>query len=316
MMNEKHLVSLIVPCYNIAHVCDRFFDSLLRQTYTNIQLILVNDGSTDDTEKKLFSFKERLENKGYIFEYYYQENKGLGGAINTGLKKIKGEYFCWADSDDYYEDNAFEIRVKYFVCHPECNILTCNANVRESKDILRVVSHECDHFIHHQEPKQFQYLLDYESVFCPGAHMIRTDAFKTINPNMDIYEAKRGQDWQLLLPMYYYYDRHCLPDIVYDYVIYDNSMSHGDVDYEKKNIRIDENRTIQIETLKRIEMTEAERKGYFRHIDVFHDKLKMYNARAYSEKKEYSELYSKLKRQHEIDLQDRLRRVRFILLGR
>lgn len=315
-MSTNPLVSLIVPCYNVAHLCDRFFDSLLRQTYTHIQLIFVNDGSTDNTEQRILSYQQILEKKGFLFEYYFQQNKGLGGAINTGLKKVQGEYFCWADSDDFFEDDAFEVRVDYFESHPNCMILTCDANTRMSDNILDVVNHQCDYFVHHKDPNQFLYLLDYDSVFCAGTHMIRTDAFKRVNQHMDIYESRIGQDMQLLLPMYFSYERDWLPNIVYNYIVYNNSMSHSSISYEQKNKKIEEQLRIEIETLKRIDMPIEERDRYIRHAEVFHKKMQMYNARAYNKRGAYRSYYLSLKKHHKIDFKDRLRRMRFLLIGR
>lgn len=315
-MGERKMISLIVPCYNMADKCDRFFESLLRQTYTDIQLILVDDGSTDNTKDKIMLYKHSLEDAGYTFEYYYQANKGLGGAINTGLKKVKGEYLCWADPDDYYEDNAFEIRVMYFNEHPNCLVLTCDAYYRNADNLDVVVSQAGMHSRHTNEKKQFNYLLDYDSIFCPGCHMIRMDAFRQANPAMDIYEARRGQDWQLLLPVYYTCDRDYYPVAIYNYIIYQESMSHSESDFEKKQKRYEENEKIQIETIKRITMPENERISYIRHIHTFHNKLHMYNARNYGRKKEFHRYYIELKAENELTLKDWMRIIRFKVCGR
>ena len=75
MKNPK--VSLIVPCYNIEKVCDRFFESLLNQTYNNIEIILVNDGSIDNTEKILLKQKIQLEEKGYPQYLFRRKQPGF-----------------------------------------------------------------------------------------------------------------------------------------------------------------------------------------------------------------------------------------------
>lgn len=63
------LVSLITPCYNGEKYLERFLDSVLAQTYDNIEFILVNDGSTDDTEKIALSYQEKFADRGYIYIY-------------------------------------------------------------------------------------------------------------------------------------------------------------------------------------------------------------------------------------------------------
>ena len=253
---ENPKVSLIVPCYNIASVCDRFFESLLSQTYDNIEIVLVNDGSTDNTEEKLLFYKEKLENRGFEVKYIYQENKGLGGAINTGLKAFTGDFLCWADPDDYYEDNSFELRVQYMQEHPECAVVTSDAYVRNG-DKTSLVSHG---FPKTKEKKQFKLLLKAESIFCPGCHMIRTTSFEKVNPERDIYEYRRGQNWQMLLPVYYEFERYFLNVPLYNYIVYSNSMSHIKETYEQKKTRLEEHQDVIIKTICRMNIDNSEKK--------------------------------------------------------
>ena len=91
---EKALVSIITPCYNGAAVIGRMIESVLAQTYDNIEYILVNDGSKDDTERVVLSYQEQFEKRGYRFLYVKQENGGLGAAINAGLRVFSGDYLC------------------------------------------------------------------------------------------------------------------------------------------------------------------------------------------------------------------------------
>ncbi len=298
-------VSLIVPCYNVEKLCDRFFESLLKQTFTDIQLILVNDGSTDKTEEKVFSYKEKLERLGYKFDYIYQENKGLGSAINTGLKRVTGDYLCWADPDDYYENNAFEVRVDYFFKHPNCVALTCNAYCRNEKTLNEYILIN-KWFPRLEEKKQFELLLDGKSVFCSGCHMIKTEAFILANPQMDIYEAKRGQNWQLLLPVYFKFDRDYLPIPVYNYIIYEKSMSKGDNTKESELFRYSEHEIILNETLKRIGAVNAcDMHKYFSFVKDKYLKLKLMVALKYNDKELFKETYLQKQKETGIDSQDR-----------
>lgn len=97
MIDEKQpLISIIVPCYNTEDYIEQCLDSLIHQSYKNLEIILVNDGSTDDTDAKIQPYlsDDRIR-------YIIQENKGLSGARNTGLDIMKGEYVCFVDSDDF-----------------------------------------------------------------------------------------------------------------------------------------------------------------------------------------------------------------------
>ena len=97
MIDEKQpLISIIVPCYNTEDYMEQCLDSLIHQSYKNLEIILVNDGSTDDTDAKIQPYlsDDRIK-------YIIQENKGLSGARNTGLDIMSGEYVCFVDSDDF-----------------------------------------------------------------------------------------------------------------------------------------------------------------------------------------------------------------------
>ena len=91
------LVSIIVPVYNVANYIGECLDSLLNQTYRNIEIILINDGSSDESEKIC---KEYLVNDPRI-KYVYQDNAGLSMARNRGIDLATGEYLTFVDSDDY-----------------------------------------------------------------------------------------------------------------------------------------------------------------------------------------------------------------------
>lgn len=101
-------VSIIVPVYNVEKYLERCLESLINQTYRNIEILIVNDGSTDNSKKICEKYKEmdsriRLINK---------KNQGLGMARNTGLEYITGKYVLFVDSDDYVERNLVELVYK------------------------------------------------------------------------------------------------------------------------------------------------------------------------------------------------------------
>jgi glycosyltransferase involved in cell wall biosynthesis len=103
---EQPFVSIVTPCFNGARYVHRFLDSVLGQTYRNIELVFVNDGSVDNTEQVALSYGDRLEKRGIRFVYIYQDNQGAAAALNQGLRVFQGEYLTWPDSDDtLHRDN-------------------------------------------------------------------------------------------------------------------------------------------------------------------------------------------------------------------
>lgn len=95
-MNEfQPLVSIVIPVYNGSNYMREAVDSALAQTYEHLEVIVVNDGSTDDTEQIALSYGERIR-------YFRKENGGVSSALNLGISKMKGAYFSWLSHDDIY----------------------------------------------------------------------------------------------------------------------------------------------------------------------------------------------------------------------
>ena len=96
------LFSVIIPTYNRANMIGKAIDSVLAQTYTNWELIIVDDGSTDNTKDVVQSYNDSR------IKYFYQENKGRSVARNYGIELSKGDYISFLDDDDYYLENFLE----------------------------------------------------------------------------------------------------------------------------------------------------------------------------------------------------------------
>lgn len=109
-MTKEPLISIIIPCYNVEKYIKECLNSVISQTYENLEIIIVNDGSTDrtETEIKLFLDDKNKMGGGKI-KYFYQENQGLSGARNTGLDNMNGEYVCFLDSDDFIHHNYVKV---------------------------------------------------------------------------------------------------------------------------------------------------------------------------------------------------------------
>lgn len=103
----SHLVSVIVPCYNQANYLGETLQSVLEQSYSNWECIIVNDGSSDHTEELALHWCE----KDSRFRYLYKKNGGLSSARNAGITVSKGDYIQFLDSDDLILPEKFEIQI-------------------------------------------------------------------------------------------------------------------------------------------------------------------------------------------------------------
>jgi len=109
-MNKQPLVSVIITTYNRADLLPRAIGSVLNQTYQNFELIIVDDGSIDNTEKVVKSFDDRR-----VIYHRHEKNKGVLAAKNTGFDLVKGEYFCFLDDDDELLPEALETGVSKMI---------------------------------------------------------------------------------------------------------------------------------------------------------------------------------------------------------
>ena len=115
-MFPEELVSVIIPTYNRAKFLPAAIDSILNQTYKNIEIIVVDDGSTDDTKAVLRPFKSAIQ-------YFYTTNKGPAHARNVGMKAASGKYIAFLDSDDTYLPMKLTLQVAFMEKHPEIGMV-------------------------------------------------------------------------------------------------------------------------------------------------------------------------------------------------
>ena len=191
--------SVIIPCYNAEAFIDRAISSIFNQDYPCVELIVVDDGSTDLSKEKILSWKQRFLANGWKLIYFYQENKGPGGAINAGLKLVTGEYLSLLDADDEYLPGAIKERADYLDAHPECNVVRSNGWVVKatSKYLFVNDEREKEYF------RVFEKFLKGETNNWAGGYMVRTEPLFQFYPNREIYTSRYGQNLQLLLPLTY-----------------------------------------------------------------------------------------------------------------
>lgn len=119
--DKKPLVSVIIPVYNCAEYIGECIDSIAGQSYDNIEIIVVNDGSKDESEKIIKNKKKKYRN----ILYYKQRNKGVSVARNLGINKAKGEYITFVDADDLAGKYLVERLVNQIIhTDPECIIVS------------------------------------------------------------------------------------------------------------------------------------------------------------------------------------------------
>ncbi len=114
---RKPEISVIIPTYNRGNLIVEAIESVLAQTYSDFEIIVVDDGSTDDTAAKLQPYLDRVR-------YAVQRNRGVAVARNTGIQLAQGEFICFLDSDDLWEPGKLEAQLRFANDHPECALIS------------------------------------------------------------------------------------------------------------------------------------------------------------------------------------------------
>lgn len=260
-MSDKPLVSILTPCYNGVSYIDRYFETVMGQTYPSIELIFVDDGSMDGTLAKAEAWRGRLEERGIAFKLLTHPNGGQASAINLGLPEVTGKYVTWPDSDDIMDPRNIELKVEYLEAHPEKGLVVCDvANVYED-DLGTVFS---SLIFDDSNPRLFDGLIrEKKGCFCSDiAYLARSEALFSAIGGRHIYESPSGQNWQLLFPLTYHYDCGFIHEELATYVVRRNSHSRSYLTLEDQMRRTFELQDIIDHVLPTVGMSDEDFRVY------------------------------------------------------
>ncbi len=209
MIRNKNisLISIIIPCYNQAHYLPETLQSVLDQTYTNWECIIVNDGSPDNTEDIALEWVK----KDSRFIYLKKENGGLADARNYGIKASTGKYILPLDSDDLIAPTYVEKAIKILEEDESIGIVYCKATFFDCLEgNWRTPKHS------------YKRILYFNTIFCT-AFFRRQDYNKTNGYNINmIYGYEDWDFWLTLSTMGVRANR--IPEVLFHYRIRSNSM--------------------------------------------------------------------------------------------
>jgi glycosyltransferase involved in cell wall biosynthesis len=167
----KSKVSIIIPTFNRSDLLSRSIKSILNQTYKNWELIIIDDGSTDNTKEVVESFI-KLDSR--IFYKYQNNSGGNASPKNLGLKICSGDYITFLDSDDEYLPEKIRLQLEIFETSNVKNLgfVGCN-NLRIFNDIIKtdIVKHRGNIYRH---------LLDHYFITTPGIIMLKKEVIKIV----------------------------------------------------------------------------------------------------------------------------------------
>lgn len=127
-------ISVVLPTYNRAKYLPRALDSVLNQTFQDFEIIIIDDGSTDNTKEVAAAYIKGREDK---IKYFYQDNKGVASARNTGIRYSVGEFIAFIDSDDLWTSrDKLEKQIKFLIPRPDCCMVFTDMSCAKNNKIL------------------------------------------------------------------------------------------------------------------------------------------------------------------------------------
>lgn len=210
------MITVILPVYDGEKYISQAIESVLKQSYSDLELIIVNDGSTDKTENEIFKFKDDR------IKYVTQSNLGPSAARNKGMSIAKGKYFAFIDADDLYESTKIEEQVKILDNKKEiCVVYNDYFEVDEYLTHIRTVSPE---YVSECRYDLLAMMLFRPVISCPSSIMIRRDCYDRGLKYNCTY--KHGDDYDFLINLLKYYNFYYIHKPLYIYRKHNSNLTN------------------------------------------------------------------------------------------
>ena len=259
------LVSVVTPCYNAERYLPGFVEQIVSQTHRPIELVLVDDGSTDRTPEVMEECKSTLERGDVRAVLLRQDHAGQAAAINRGLTVVTGDYITWPDVDDLMRPDNLEKKVAYLEEHPEKGLVCCEVNNVRAEEPDAVVS--VTRIKDRTDPWLFDRIIRDDGAHCLDiAYLARTSALFDALPARRIFESPAGQNFQLFLPLTYRYPCGYLNEPLVSYVAHEGSHSRSFTTPEQQIQRTYDFEELLRHVLLDMDMSEDDRRRYERYV--------------------------------------------------
>jgi len=189
--SQTPTVTVIIPVYNKQRFIAATIESALHQSYSAFQIIVVDDGSTDDSRAII----ERYRDKVTILEHPTHENCGQSAAINLGLKSTTGEYVSILDADDLWDPRKLERQVEFLETHPEFGFVYANGYVIDQGGAIQYPLF-CPN---HTEPSRPEEMLLHCPLGCPSGYLVRGSLFEAVGYYDEALRSAQDHDMLIRL---------------------------------------------------------------------------------------------------------------------
>lgn len=219
--NIMSKISVIIPTYNCARYITQAIDSVLKQTYNDFEIIIIDDGSTDNTREAIERY---LVYKN--IRCFHQKNLGLAASRNKGIQIASGEYIALLDADDYWTSNKLEIQLKAFERNQNIELVHSNVYVIYEEDKTKVEKYCLNINYNSLTQRQiFEKILFWEADICIPSTLIKRTVFDKVG-NFDEKLSHLGcEDREFCLRAFRKCKSFFINEYLYYYLVRKNSMT-------------------------------------------------------------------------------------------
>jgi len=220
-MGSVPKVSVVLPTYNQAEFLPKALDSIFNQSWQDFELIVVNDGSTDETPTILANYRQR-----YDFTLIHQENQKLPKTLNNGFKQAKGTYLTWTSSDNLMRPNMLAVLVDALDKNPQVGLVYADWEVID----------ENDKFLGTVQTFDFDRYLLMRTNYINACFMYR----RTCQETVGLYDPEYiyAEDWEYWLRIASTFDMMRVPQPLYQYRVHGASLTEKEVLSQDKGVSV------------------------------------------------------------------------------
>jgi len=270
------LVTLVSPVYNAMPYLKDFLASLESQTWRPLEVILVDDGSTDDSERCLREQTAALENAGLSVKLLFCPHRGQAAAMNAALPLISGDFFTWCDSDDLLTPDSVEKKVRWLMAHSDVGMVRSNGIVMDADKGVQLS--ESAKAADRCQKNIFEDLFLDRTYCYAGCYMVRTDLFFACYPNKKMPESPEGQNLQLLLPPASRSECGYLDEPLHTYCRRHSGHSSRDRSYQENLRRMENFTALKLAILEYCDCDRARYAALTRALEEKNRKILLYSA--------------------------------------
>ncbi len=231
MEEKRRKVNVLIPCYNNKRFLEPLINNLTLQTYDDIEVIFVDDGSTDGSGEEMKRLSGRVKERGFGIQRYWQPNSGLANSYETALKHADADYIFQIDCDDLIENNAIEKMAQYLDDNKDVAVVRSNGYMHylddPSRDVKFTDLSHIDINVQHEKHICEKILRGEAYLAPPCSYMYRLDAILICYPGREIDKSRIGQNYQILLPLVYRFKAGYIDECLFYYTQRGDSLEHS-----------------------------------------------------------------------------------------